>query len=161
MSKTRAYSAWVLLILMSLGLIALAVFVTPIKTIGSGSMEPTLPVGSRIIIHEQTSYDVGDIITFRADDGDIVTHRLVEYGEGGTLITKGDANPTPDVWDEPLTESDVVGKVIFTTAVTTLDFWKTQRGIGIILCLVVIAIALRWRTDDDSDADKELSDNPA
>ena len=147
--KTKV-GAWVFLGLLLAGVVAMLTFVTPVLKVGSGSMEPTLPTGSRILIHEQSSYDVGDIITFRADGGKVVTHRLVEFGENGTLVTKGDANPTPDVWDEPLTESQVMGKVVYLTTLTTADFWVTPRGIGIIICLMVIAGALLWR-DKPSD----------
>ena len=134
-------------------------FVTPMFKVGSGSMEPTLPENSRVIIHEKEAYEIGDIITFRADDNEVVTHRLVEYGPDDTLVTQGDANPTPDVWDEPLTESDVIGKMIYMTPIMTLGFWMTPRGIGIILLLLGIVVVSLWRVEDDEleDAGKHTS----
>ena len=126
-------------------------------------MEPTLPTGSRVIIHQQDSYKLGDVITFRADKGETVTHRLVKFAENGELVTKGDANPTPDEWNEPVTLSDVKGKVIYMTPITTLEFWKTFRGIGILLLLAVIGVALIARKNDEpetSDSEAEASLEP-
>lgn len=144
------YTPWLLLAAMVIGMVIVLRFVTPMLAVGSGSMEPTLPTHSRIIIHEQSAYKVGDIITFHTDGNEVVTHRLVKYANDGSLVTKGDANPTPDAWDNPVTKSDVMGKVIFMTPITTLAFWTTFRGIGIILCLVVIGAVLLWRVKDES-----------
>lgn len=61
----------------------------------SGSMEPTLPVGSVCIVDcQQRSPDEGDIISYKAGDS-IVTHRVIEVTDDG-YITKGDANDTKD-----------------------------------------------------------------
>lgn len=131
--------------------VGLALFVKSEVTllrVASGSMEPTLPTNSFINVDEEAGYEVGDIITFHADDGDLTTHRLVEIADD-SLVTKGDANPTPDVWDEPVVASDVVGKVVYMTPVTTLPFWGTPRGIGIIACMVIMLAAWFWRMDDE------------
>lgn len=47
----------------------------------SGSMEPTLTVGSVIVAKEPNdvrSLKTGDIVTFRTPSGHVVTHRIVE-----------------------------------------------------------------------------------
>jgi signal peptidase I len=119
--------------------------------VASGSMEPTLPTKSLINVDDEAGYTVGDIITFYADDGDLTTHRLVEVADDGSLITKGDANPTPDVWDKPVFEEDVVGKVVYMTPITTLQFWGTSRGIGILLCFGVIGLMLLWKPDESNE----------
>ena len=49
----------------------------------SGSMEPTIPVGSVVYVKnvEPEKIESGDIIAFYKDEGDIVTHRVVtNYG---------------------------------------------------------------------------------
>lgn len=77
-------------------------------TVLSTSMEPTYPIGSQIVVERvQTQEDfdalqVGDVITFmpNPDDGTLVTHRIVQsvHNQDGsrTVITQGDANPSPD-----------------------------------------------------------------
>jgi signal peptidase len=81
-------------------------------TIASGSMTPTLPIGSEVILAKTSAAQlkVGDVITFRkpvpAGRGEIVTHRIVriERKAGKRLfVTKGDANGLPDAWRVPAT----------------------------------------------------------
>jgi signal peptidase I len=71
----------------------------------SGSMEPSLPVGSVAITERvrTSSLEVGDVITFRepTEPAHLVTHRIVSITkEGGRLRyeTKGDANDAQDPW---------------------------------------------------------------
>lgn len=71
----------------------------------SGSMEPTLPVGSIVILAktEGNQLKVGDIITFSYPNhpNQLVTHRIyqVKLGTAGPgFVTKGDANNAPDNW---------------------------------------------------------------
>ena len=45
-------------------------------TVLSGSMEPAFSAGDLIIIHRETSYQVGDIVSFW-DEGSLTTHRLI------------------------------------------------------------------------------------
>lgn len=74
-------------------------------TVLSGSMEPTLPVGSIIVAVPASAADlrVGDVITMQNPQhpGTLVTHRIfaIEYGpQGRAFKTKGDANRVPDDW---------------------------------------------------------------
>ena len=80
----------------------------------SESMEPTFEKGSMIYYRDTPFEDIeeGDVITFRTgEEGSFVTHRVVEKGElSGSLVTKGDANPTED--QEPVREEDVAGVVL-------------------------------------------------
>jgi signal peptidase len=77
---------------------------TPLA-VESGSMEPTLPIHSLILVGEARPQDVhvGDIITFDPPGPTPrVTHRVVARerveGSGWYFWTKGDANPAPDDW---------------------------------------------------------------
>lgn len=93
-------------------------------SVESGSMEPTLTVGS-IIICEKTqhpeSLEAGQIVTFRTLSGVVVTHRIIEVisGEDGSVAyrTKGD-NPINSPDADLLTPDRVVAvfavKVPFT-----------------------------------------------
>ncbi len=86
-------------------------------TVLSGSMTPTLPVGSVAVVRPRPSDQIkpGDVITFTDRDPDlkaprIVTHRVVavEQGPSGLMFrTKGDANNTPD--QRPTAATDVRG----------------------------------------------------
>ena len=63
----------------------------------SGSMEPTYKVGS-VLYYKQVDIKelkVGDPITFKLDEGSIVSHRITKINANG-VITKGDANNTVD-----------------------------------------------------------------
>lgn len=81
-----------------------------VLTVRSGSMEPVLNTGGMVVIdRELTSPQLADVVTFRMD-GDLVTHRIHEILPDG-LVTKGDANRTPDVGLR--SPDDVVGTVVF------------------------------------------------
>lgn len=74
-------------------------------TVLTGSMRPTAPPGSLIVVTPEASGDlrVGDVITFEApiDGRPVVTHRVIEIVSGGTnpiIRTKGDANAAADPW---------------------------------------------------------------
>ena len=73
----------------------------------SGSMSPTIEKMDLILVKLDTSYEVGDIVSYKKD-GAIITHRIVEKNDK-TYVTKGDANNTID---NPITEETIIGKVI-------------------------------------------------
>ncbi len=94
----------------------------------SGSMEPSIPVGSLVYAKETDpkALVAGDVIVFYksndisqsgasgVDSGGVVpiTHRVVEnHPDTGEIITKGDANNQADI--SPVTYNNVVGKVVF------------------------------------------------
>jgi signal peptidase len=67
----------------------------------SGSMEPTILTGDMVLTKEIAAESIvqNDIITFRADQDVMVTHRVTEViNENGNIsfITKGDANVGAD-----------------------------------------------------------------
>jgi signal peptidase len=66
-----------------------------------GSMEPAIPVGSLVIATptDPRTIGVGDVVTIRADNGVVVTHRVtevVDLPDGRYFNLKGDANQSPD-----------------------------------------------------------------
>lgn len=107
----------------------------------SGSMEPTLPVGSVIVIDTEDAGNVkiGEPIAFYTG-GAYVTHRIVDDTEQG-FITKGDANDSVDPW--VVDRNKVDGKVVF--AIPYIGYiFKTissRRGLliagSLFLCLVL------------------------
>ncbi|MPQ44308.1 signal peptidase I [Clostridium tarantellae] len=85
-------------------------------TVLSGSMTPTIPIGS-IIYDKKIDFNdinVGDVITFKAGDSEdgIVTHRVVAKDENSkSFTTKGDANASED--QGQVKYEDVIGKYNF------------------------------------------------
>lgn len=90
-------------------------------TILSGSMEPTIPTGSQVVVEPvrgeaaTAALALGDVVTVMPypDDPTLVTHRVVARAVAGdgtvVLTTRGDANGAADPW--PLTATQVRGVV--------------------------------------------------
>lgn len=77
----------------------------------SGSMEPAVRTGAIAYINTNDKIcGEGDIITFRLGDGNLVTHRIIR-NEGGSLVTKGDANESVDA--AAVKAEQVVGTYMF------------------------------------------------
>ena len=116
----RVVSALLLVVVLAALAVAAAVTVVPALvggstlTVLSGSMEPTLGVGSVVVVRPRPVGEiaVGDIITFTAHDptsaaSRVVTHRVIAVEPGPAFRTRGDANPAPD--PGVTTASDVRG----------------------------------------------------
>lgn len=89
-------------------------------TVLSGSMEPTLPTGSVILVKpvDPAQLREGQIISFLLDADTVATHRVVEVlpdeEEPGTIRfrTKGDSNQSPD--GTPVHSKNVLGTPVLT-----------------------------------------------
>ena len=104
-------------------LVAILVVVVPMVTgsrpltVLTGSMTPTYPPGTLVIVAPTPAEDVqlGDVLTYQLESGKptLVTHRVIEkaFDTRGelTFTTQGDANDSPDA--EPVTTVQVVGTV--------------------------------------------------
>lgn len=86
--------------------------------ITTGSMEPTYPVDTLILVKktEPSGIQKGDVISFYSSDpaleGAVNTHRVTEVQKDGTHYsykTKGDANNVEDTYDTD--ETALIGKV--------------------------------------------------
>ncbi len=97
----------------------------------SGSMEPELPVGALLVIHRETSYHPGEIVTYEDVYGSLITHRLVSL-ENGEATTKGDANNTGDA---PFAASRIRGEVkaVFPGVGRAILWLQTPPGLCTIL----------------------------
>lgn len=116
-------------------------------TVLSGSMEPSLHVGSIVIVRaiDPASARVGDVITFRTPamtgrrvEETLTTHRIeaVSTIAGRTAFkTKGDANGAADPWEVPA--ADVVGMPVF--AIPWLGYLGdiARSRIGFVVLVVV------------------------
>ncbi|WP_244857956.1 signal peptidase I [Agromyces archimandritae] len=137
----------------ALGVVCIIVFVggfalgiRPVVVV-SGSMEPTLPVGSVALI-QPVSYDdvaVGDIVTVQRPRGlGLVTHRVIEkttVDGAPALELQGDANAVPD--PEPYVVDEISRTVFHIPGLGHLAiFLQNGNGIiaavGILLTLVAV-----------------------
>ena len=119
----------------------------------TGSMEPTIPVGAAVMVHQEpgNDYKVGDVITFKASQqaisGQPNTHRIVAKDTvNGTIVytTKGDANNAIDA--EPVFADNVYGKVIWTSGSmkwlgTFMGMVTTPMGFFACIILPILVIA--------------------
>jgi signal peptidase I len=85
-------------------------------TVLTGSMSPSLPAGTLVVMRPAEQVAVGDVITYQLRSGDptVVTHRVVstsvDTATGETLLhTQGDANASPD--PDPVHLVQVRGKL--------------------------------------------------
>lgn len=81
-------------------------------TVLSGSMEPEFYPGDLVITKHKNKTDIqiNDIVTYRDNDGVIITHRIIEETPEG-YITKGDNNNVEDA--DILTKENIIGEVKF------------------------------------------------
>lgn len=112
-----------------------------IYRIGSGSMDPYLEVNDVILIKSQNDYKVDDIITYKSNDNEYITHRIVEI-DGDKIITKGDANNTED---KPIKKNNIIGKLVFkfvgfsfiSYLFNKSIFWVLLFIVGLIITMII------------------------
>jgi len=106
----------------------------------SGSMEPTISVGSIVYVRnvEFEELSQGDVIAFESG-ASVVTHRIVEINTEDKLITtKGDANNTEDF--NPVSYTNVIGRMIAHFPIYgTIVAWLTDT-VGKMVAVVVLVI---------------------
>jgi signal peptidase I len=120
-----------------------------LKTVLSGSMEPTFKTGSIIAIkpvNTETVLKKSDVITFMESDQSIVTHRIVgviKNGDNTMFQTKGDNNE--DVDSQPVMSQNVVGKYTgFTIPFLGyfIEFAKSNKGTAMLLIIPGVLLIL-------------------
>lgn len=144
-------------LLLALVVVPLAMGWVPL-TVLSGSMEPTIPTGSQVVVQpvetpeEAAQLTTGDVITFmpRPDDPTLVTHRVVGValradGAPG-FTTQGDNNSAPD--EESVTAVQLRGVVKYHVPyagylATLLD--PGQKRGGIVLAAAALVGYALWQ----------------
>ena len=112
--RTAVSTSIVVILLLFLAVLAayrLTGHVTPLLTVKSGSMTPTLNVGDIILMEPVNPEDlkVGDVIIFYSPGTNkLIVHRVVKKTPEG-VYTKGDANPGIDWWS-PVPYENIVGR---------------------------------------------------
>jgi signal peptidase I len=121
--------------------------------IRGGSMEPALPIGS-LIVEEVVSQDaiaIGDVITVRADNGVLLSHRVsrvLDLADGRYFELKGDANATPDPALVP--SRAVIGRAAAYLPVAgyLAAMLGTPSGLISLLAMVGSGLALIWLAEE-------------
>jgi signal peptidase I len=72
------------------------------------SMYPTLHSNDLVLARKQSGYQVGDIVTFHTDQGNVI-HRIVGGSPEEGFITQGDNTEVTDLWRPK--PSDILGKM--------------------------------------------------
>lgn len=105
--------------------------------IKTGSMEPTIPAGSYVLVRPVNDPQVGEVILIDAPGYPVpIVHRVVAIGAGGkTLTTRGDAN---EVDDASIDQSQVMG--IVTGIFKQNGVYHRPYQIGVGIC----GLALIW-----------------
>ena len=110
----------------------------------SGSMQPTLKVGSIVLTAKSPTYQIGDVVAFENSIKQVVTHRIVDkasISEGNFYELKGDANNTAD--NDPVSEKSIIGKSVFAVPYIgkLVQMLKTPRGfIGFVIAPAALFI---------------------
>lgn len=108
--------------------------------VATGSMQPTFQVNELVVVkcsNDDTTYQVGDIITYYDSSIDIdVTHRIVEIN-GDEIYTQGDYNNARDL--HPTSKENIVGKVIWNS--TFLGNLYVHYKFQILALMILIIVA--------------------
>lgn len=131
-----------------------------VLVIATPSMSGAIDAGDAIIIEKQSSYKVGDIITyFPAADTTSVTHRIVRI-EGEKFYAKGDANDSED--PDPIFKSQIAGKMVkrIPKVGIIIEWLRTWQGVAFVIAIGVVVVALVMVADGyaDDDYDEETED---
>ena len=75
--------------------------------VASGSMSGEIEVNDIVFVKITDDIKLNDIVTYKSDDGAIITHRLISM-KNNSYVLKGDAN---NLADNPIKKDQIIGKV--------------------------------------------------
>lgn len=107
----------------------------------TGSMAKTLNVYDVILVKITDDVNTNDIITFKNNDNELITHRVMKI-DGEQLITKGDANNTED---KAITKDAIIGKVVSVypkIGIWAKVFTDSNVLISVFITLILIGLAI-------------------
>ena len=117
-------------------------------TVISDSMEPRLGKNDIIIVkkgYPNDKFKVGNIITYKRKDGEIITHRIKEIISSNlqnAYITQGDNNETPD--EDVVTYEMIIGKVIYTMPNFGNILKLLKNKVFFTLCIIVLVLIILY-----------------
>ena len=144
--------AWVVAVVTLIGLAAWS-RATDLVVVAGSSMEPAMPVGS--LVHPDsvagTAVRVSDVVTVRADNGVLITHRVVRIADLPTGLhfeLQGDRNSSPDPLLVPA--DALVGRVDWVVPVAgfVVATLATPTGLISVLALLGAALVGIWLLED-------------
>ena len=103
----------------------------------TGSMEPAIMPGDMVIVHKQSTYKPGDIVTYQGNSSPI-THRILEKTPDG-YITGGDANNTDD---GEIARIRIIGKVVKTIPNAGNAILFLQSPIGMLILIAGLFLVI-------------------
>lgn len=148
------------LIALVLGVLAIVLAVNAGPSFGrqvivirGGSMEPSIPLGSAIVVTSVQPADLrpGDVVTMKDANGTLISHRItrvVQLPAGLYIETKGDANAAPDPVLVPA--SEVVGRIDASIpgAGYLIYLLTIPTGVASVLCLALTMLFGIWLLED-------------
>ncbi|HET7182153.1 MAG TPA: signal peptidase I [Candidatus Limnocylindrales bacterium] len=155
LTATLGAGAIALLLPLTTFLVAVWLMGWQLQSVLTGSMSPTYPIGSLLVVGQVDAGDVraGMAITFEdpGQPGRLVTHRIVALSPSGELqfITRGDANSTADAL--PVPARLVRGRVLWSVASlgTVMEWLQWPRSFVLLVLvptLLLAAIEVRNRS---------------
>ncbi|RKR75218.1 signal peptidase I [Frondihabitans australicus] len=113
-------------------------------TVMTGSMEPRIHPGDVVVSVPvpPAKIQLGKVILFRdpAHPGELRLHRYYRVGPGGSLVTKGDANPTADA--TPVARSAVEGVALLRVPWIGLPILWLHEGKWLYLAITAAVLTL-------------------
>ena len=127
-------------------------------TVLSGSMEPKFYPGDMVITKHKNKSDIqiNDIVTYRDNEGVIITHRIIEETPKG-YITKGDNNNVEDA--EILKHDNIIGEVKF--SIPKLGYIMNFLSKPMVIAAEMFLLAgfiLFYYKDDKVDTDDNIEE---
>lgn len=121
--------------------------------VSSGSMTPTIPVGSLILVKETDPEDIKekDIITYEDSNKTVVTHRVIEIDQyDQSFVTQGDANESEDPF--PVEAAQLIGRVVFHIGYIgyIFDFIRSKYGLIALSAFLLLLLVLNSLQAKDS-----------
>ena len=167
--STSILAALAVVVLLPLATFLVAVWLmgAQLQAVLSGSMAPTYPVGSLLVIAPIDASDAqpGMPIAFvdPGTPGRLVTHRVISVITTPSLqlITQGDANATADPL--PVPARMVRGRVLWQVAGlgTVLTWLQWPRGFVILVVVpAALLLLLEWRSRRRSRDDRSTAGHP-
>lgn len=142
---------WALLFAM-LTLLAVTILIPAVAggerfTVLTGSMDPTYPPGTLIVVEpvEPDELAIGMPVTYQLRSGDptVVTHRIIASAQSAkgqrTYITQGDANTVPD--EKPVLYEQIRGRVWYSIPyLGYVNNWLTGQQRSWTVGIIAIAL---------------------